>query len=189
MKRNLTRDHLKIFPNGLFQYHNDSSHELPRIGVFPTQGQSCLQHVCCWLFKWPFLFLGPMPWDFNFIGSLEVSDSKAQEQLLYWKENRRILGVPSTGLGARMVSAVCPETPRFCPVPCRNHAKRGFSVWQVLKSCISSMLEFGAKRNSSTQCKCRLAEACGLTPSKGAGFWLYRTSRHTPVHLICVRLH
>lgn len=149
-----------------FSINNHSGHEPPRIGVFslndPVLPPACLLLTLQMTF--------PISWldahgTVVFIGSLEFSDSKAQEQLFYWKESRRTLSLLPTGLGSRMVSAVCPEAPRSRIVPSRNHTK-GVCFWQRCPNHVSFRLRFGAKE---------------LLPPHGANVaWLWPVARCLP---------
>lgn len=130
-----------------FWISHHSGHEPPRTGVFSPQ-HPVLPSACL-------LLTLPISWfdahgALVFIGSFEVSDSKAQEQLLYGKRAEGFCVSCPLGLGQEWFLLLSWST-KILHCVCRNHAKRGVVLWQVPKSWISSMLKFGVKGNSVAQ--------------------------------------
>lgn len=120
------------------------------------------------------------PWDFSFIGSLEVSDSKAQEQLFYWWVEGFWVSCPlALGQEWFLLFALKHQDCVLCQA---ETILRGGLLFGKCPNLVPIPgLSLGPKGTPfSTQCRRSPAVACGPMPSEGPGVWWYLTWRPTP---------
>ena len=174
-----------------FSMNNHSGHKPPRIGVFSTQWP--VLPPACLLLTLQMDF--PISW-LDAHGTLVLLG--AWRSVTAKPRNNYFIGKRVEGFWVSCPLALGQEwfllfalKHQDCALSQAETILRGGLLFGKCPNHVSIPgLSLGPKGTpSSTQCKCSLAVACGPMPSEGPGVWWYLTWRHTPVHLICVRLH